>query len=459
MKLEDRITKYVVFGGAAGGGKSWLICDWLLAKAIQFPGSKWFIAREELKRLMGSTYITFLKVCEFHGISRETFVLNGQYNYIELSNGSRIDLLDVKYLPSDPLYERLGSLEYTGGAIEEAGEIDFMAFDVLKSRVGRHKNKELGIPSKILITCNPKKNWLYQTVFKPWKDGTLPKEYAFIQSLFGDNDWTAEDYGSNLAQIKDNATRERLMNGNWEYDDDPSKLIEYDAIIDLWQNAVEQNGIKFLTGDIARYGQDKVVLYLWRGWAVEKVYVWRKLGIDQTITKIRKILHDEQVPYSRTIVDDDGVGGGVVDGLRGIRGFINNSVALQNINTHKKENYQNLKTQCYYLLAEKINNHEVSLADAEFITEDGDILEEKFKNELIEELEQVKRRDADKEGKLKIIPKEEVKELIGRSPDWSDAMMMRIWFELKLPYFEQAQRHIPTGLARILRPQIPINNI
>ena len=52
MKLEDNETRYVIFGGAAGGGKSWLICEWLLTKCIQYPGSKWFIARGELKRLM-----------------------------------------------------------------------------------------------------------------------------------------------------------------------------------------------------------------------------------------------------------------------------------------------------------------------------------------------------------------------------------------------------------------------
>jgi hypothetical protein len=455
--LEDKTTKYVVFGGAAGGGKSWLICEWILMKSIQFPGSKWFIAREELKRLMGSTYITFLKVCEFHHIDKELFTLNGQYNYIEMKNGSRIDLLDVKFLPSDPLYERLGSTEYTGGAIEEAGEIDFLAFDVLKSRVGRHKNKEFNIPSKILITCNPKKNWLYQTVYKPWKNGTLSNKYAFIQALYGDNKFTADDYGSNLSEIRDNANRERLMNGNWEYDDDPSKLIEYEAILDIWENAVEENGHKFLTGDIARYGQDKVVIYCWRGWQVYKVYVWRKLGIDQTITKLRKIMYDEQIPYSHTIIDDDGVGGGVVDGLRGVKGFVNNSVPLNNPTTHKKDGYQNLKTQCYYLLAEKINNHEISLSGAEYSCEDGDLLEEKFRQQLNEELEQVKRKDSDKDGKLKIIPKDEVKEMLGRSPDWSDALMMRVWFELKLPNGDDGvKRHFPTGLVRILRPQLPI---
>jgi hypothetical protein len=36
----------------------------------------------------------------------------------------------------------------------------------------------------------------------------------------------------------------------------------------------------------------------------------------------------------------------------------------------------------------------------------------------------------DKDGKLKLLPKETIKGIIGRSPDYSDAMMMRMYYEL-----------------------------
>jgi phage terminase large subunit len=45
IKLLDKTTKYVVFGGAAGGGKTWLGCEWLLSMCLTYPGSKWFIGR------------------------------------------------------------------------------------------------------------------------------------------------------------------------------------------------------------------------------------------------------------------------------------------------------------------------------------------------------------------------------------------------------------------------------
>src|ERR1035437_1525919 len=234
--LKDPTKDIVFLGGGAGGGKSWLICESRLINAIRFPGYRSFIAREELKRLMQSTYITFTKVCKFHHIPESLWHLNGQYNYIEFTNGSRIDLIDLKYLPADPLYERLGSLEYTDGAIEAAGEVDFIAFDVIKSRVGRHMNTELNIHPSLLITGNPKDNWTKRLFYKPWKNNLLPPNIAFIQSLYNDNPYTAESYGKQLATISNEATKARLMDGNWDYDADPATLMSYDAITDLWTN-------------------------------------------------------------------------------------------------------------------------------------------------------------------------------------------------------------------------------
>lgn len=424
QKLEDRETKYPVFGGGAGGGKTWLGCEWLLTNCLRFPGTKWFIGREELKRLMASTYVTWMKVCKHHKIPNDMWSLNGQYNYIQFLNGSRVDLLDVKMLPSDPLYERFGSLEYTGGWLEEAGEINFLAFDVLKTRVGRHLNKENDIPSKILITCNPKKNWLYQKVYKPFKEGLLAIEYAFIQSLYGDNEHTADEYGENLSQISDKATLERLKYGNWEYDDDPSALIRFDCITDLFTNTVTDSPLKYLVADIARYGSDKSVVTVYKGLKQYRKEERTKQGTVETAEWIKQIAIEEQVPYSQIIIDEDGVGGGVVDQMPGVKGFIANSTPFPNQETNKPDNYQNLKTQCAYKLADLVNTHQIAV----------ETNDEKYKAMLTEELEQIKSKDIDSDGKRKVVSKDEIKEKIGRSPDYSDCLLMRMWFEFQPSY-------------------------
>ncbi len=427
LYLMDRNTRYVVFGGGAGGGKSWLGCEWLLKNCYEYPDSKWFIGRNELKRLMQSTYVTWNKVCKFHTIPDDDWTLNSKYNYIEFKNGSRIDLLDVAEQPRDPLFERFGSTEFTGGWLEEAGEIPFMAFDVLKSRIGRQKNEEFNLrPPKIYMTCNPNKRWLYRDVYLPWKKEELSKDWMFIQSLYQDNPHTADIYGETLKGIRDKATKQRLMYGNWEYDDDPSSLIEYEAMVDMFGarvNTTEGSHEKYVTCDVARMGMDKTVIGVWEGLELTKVTEIAKSGIDVVVERIKEVLNREGVPYRNVVVDEDGVGGGVCDFMRGVRGFVNGSSPIEprfKRRGESKEQYQNLKTQCYFLLADYINEHKVGVRFDDVV----------FKDRLIEELEWVKSRDADKDGKLKILGKDKVKDSIGRSPDYSDMMMLRMYIEL-----------------------------
>jgi hypothetical protein len=398
-----------------------------MVNCVAYPNSRWFLARNELTRLMASTYITFTKVTRHHKV--KGWKLNGQYHYIEFENGSRIDLLDVKKNPSDPFYERFGSTEYTGGVLEEAGEIDFLAFDVLKSRVGRHLNKEYDIKPKILITCNPKKNWLYQYVYKPSVDGKLDKEYAFIQSLYNENPYTAETYKEQLSSIKDKTMKERLMFGNWEYENNPLALMNYDAILDLFTNTIEANDTKFMTVDVARYGNDRSVITLWRGFECFDIRTYEKTGLDYLAEQIKLLARDNQIPFSKIIIDEDGVGGGVVDILRGVRGFMANRTPFPNRFTGKPDNFRDLKTQCTYFLADMVNTRKVAIRT-------GD---EELRQSLVEELEQIRSKEGVYDTKLQLESKEVIKELIGRSPDLSDAIMMRMYFELEQPMIRTTQ--------------------
>ena len=108
----------------------------------------------------------------------------------------------------------------------------------------------------------------------------------------------------------------------------------------------------------------------------------------------------------------------------------------------KLENFFNLKAQCYYLLAEYINAHRLAIE-----------CETDVQERIIEELEQVKSRDADKDGKLKIQGKDVMKELLGRSPDFADTLMMRMYFE----FFSRPEKVISPAsmlLAQSMQPRI-----
>lgn len=423
--LTDDITTEFLYGGAAGGAKSWTGAAWLMLSALAYPDTKWFIGRESLKRLRESTLITFFKVAKAYKIPKHIFKYNGQDHYIQFTNGSRIDLLDLRYLPSDQLYERYGSLEYTGGWIEEGGEINFGAYDTLKTRIGRHMNEEYGLKPKIFVTCNPKKNWMYSYFYKPMKEGLLKLKQKFIQAFVQENPFITTDYIEQLESTTDKAKRERLLKGNWEYDDNPYKLTIYDRILDLWKNDhIEKKGRKYITADVARFGSDLATVGVWEDWDLIEVHEFEISKTTEIQACIQAMRIKHKIPKHNCIADADGVGGGVVDNLD-IIGFVNNAKPFEE-NTGQSKNapkYKNMQTQLLVYLAEKIINQNKMNISAD--------LSEKQKEYIKEELDTIERiPDVDI---VTLVDKTQIKQNIGRSPDYRDMILMRCYFDFKNP--------------------------
>ena len=429
--LNDDKTTEILFGGGARGGKTWLGCCWLLLSATSMPESSWAMCRRELKRLKSTTFRTFLKACKQYGFEIDIdFKVNWQDSTINFSNGSVIFLIDMDYKPSDPEFDRLGSYDLTGAFMDEAQEIRERATSILKGRFSELKKEGFfdGRPfswhtsPKCLMTCNPKKNWIYKLFYRPNKEGTIEPWRVFIPSLVTDNKrYVEQSYIDNLKHA-DKVTRERLLYGNFEYDDDPSKLFELDVITDLFTNKAEKSDEKYLSVDVARFGEDKTVVTFWKGYR-GRVQWKKKLSTTEVADWVKQIAKDEQVRYSHIIIDEDGVGGGVLDQIKGAKGFLNGSRAIQpkesEFEETRKVNFGNLKAQCYFQFALRAKQGKVEIEC------DSDVAEW-----LSEDLEQVKEKDIDKDGKVYLVGKDEVKEHLGRSPDFSDSLAMRFWFDI-----------------------------
>ena len=66
----------------------------------------------------------------------------------------------------------------------------------------------------------------------------------------------------------------------------------------------------------------------------------------------------------------------------------------------------------------------------------GEICRDQSVMDLVsEEMEQIKQKNIDKEGKIAIVGKDVIKTNIGRSPDEWDSIMMRYWFALQPKVF------------------------
>jgi phage terminase large subunit len=410
--LNDNDTEEILYGGAAGGGKSAFGCLWLISMCQKYPGTRWLMGRAKLKTLKETTLNSFFELSGRLNISNE-FNYNAQSNIIYFHNGSEIILKDLFLYPSDPNYDSLGSLEITGAFIDECNQVVYKAWQIVKSRI-RYKLTEFDLMPKMLGTLNPAKNWTYKEFYQPSKNGTLKPYRKFIQALPQDNPHLHPSYLKSLLQLDNNA-RQRLYYGNWEYDDDPSTLIDMDAITDYFNPIhLNENGKHYLTIDVARKGKDTTVFRVWNEWKCIDVKVFAKNTIVEAFEEARKLQAKYIIPNSQTIADEDGVGGGLVDMLR-CEGFINNSRALRG------ENYENLKSQCSILMAKKIQNREAGEQNNNALIRDL----------VSEEMEQIKQKEIDKDTRLGIISKDVIKANIGRSPDHWDSIMMRYYFELK----------------------------
>jgi len=418
--LQDETTNYLLYGGAAGGGKSWLASDWLLRVGHHIPGSRWFVGRNNITDTRQSFLVTFRKCARAYGYTAYKETKDG----LTFDNGTEVIMLDLTYYPfKDPEFDRLGSKEYTGGVIEEASEVQMGAFDTLKIRVGRHLNKELGLAPKILITCNPHRGWLKDTFYDPWLEGKLPSNYAFVPALAQDNPELGTDYIDRLQGISDPARKARMLYGDWEYDDNPSGLIGRDAVADAFaSDHVPAAGKRAITADIAGYGSDLFVVGAWHGFVLVDVIVMETSGGREVVDAITELRVRHGVPPSRVAYDADGIGnllGGRGGWLTAAKPFQGGTPAR---GKGARSRYANLKAQCFYQMAERMEAGGYYLRALA-----GSRWEARAKDELM----QLRRGRPDDDGKLQLERKSETKfRLGGKSYDFADMIAMREMMEL-----------------------------
>lgn len=412
--VDDTVSD-IAYGGSKGSGKSYLGCSLIFSDALTYPETHYFIARKKLNDLRKFTVPSIHEVFEHWGLSKAYYRYNGQDNYFHLYNGSKVFLLEAKYMPSDPQYFRFGSMQMTRGWIEEAGEFEEAAKNNLNASIGRWKNDQYGLSPKLLQTCNPSKNYLYREYFLKNREKKLEHWKRFVQALPTDNKKLPPAYLENLRRTLTIAQRERLLLGNWDWDDDPNSLIEFDAIMDCFTNDhVKPVGQKYISADLAMKGRDRFIAGLWHG-NVVNVRIDKALSTGKEIeTDLKNLMRSAGVGRSNTVADSDGMGAYLESYLTGIKEFHGNAKAMD-------KEFVNLKAECAYKLAELVNNREIHI-----------ICDDEQRQRIAEELAVLKAESVDTDEKRKsIIKKKVMKELLGRSPDYLDMLIMKMIFNTK----------------------------
>jgi len=349
-----------------------------------------------------------------------------QTKELHYTNNSRIFFVPLKQQPTDMEFNFLWGYELTFAFVDEAQENSRKAINVINSRF-TEKIKDYWLTGKVILWCNPDKGHLYSDFIRPSKEELFKKWRVFIQSLYKDNPYIDHTKYEESLKNADEVTRQRLLFGNWDYDNNPNKLYTTNMILDMWTNPQAKNGTKFLSCDVARLGWDRIVEMIWDWDHLYKVYIQQYVTTDKTVELIRQLEIEHWIRRSFEVIDSDWIWWWVVDQLRWARWFVNNAQAIQPIEAKyddtKRVNYKNLKTQCQFKLRELMEKWLVSIDERAF-QNDSD------KELFIQELENVMLKNVDKEGKIELESKDEMKERIWRSPDLLDAFFMKFYFNI-----------------------------
>jgi hypothetical protein len=290
--------------------------------------------------------------------------------------------------------------------------------------------------------------------------GTPKKENPNLRRLEkeaeGKDDWECFHWSSwdnPFFPRKDLRKAEKEMDANTykqeilaEYVDHLGALFRYSSLVDMFTNTVEKSAERYMTIDVADDGLDKTVFAIWEGLECYRIERFERLNTEGIIGYIKDFAQQERIPYSHIAIDAIGVGAGVVSSslLDGIVAYKSSHgamktdidpVRLPNVHYTKDapliSEYKNLRSQCVFILAEHVNNHKIAVN-----TDDV-----KIKEAIIEELHIY--QDVSKgDGKRFATQKEDVSAVLGRSPDISDTLIMRMYFVLrdKLQPYQSEER-------------------
>ena len=436
--LTDKNTETLVYWWAAWWWKTILWSFWIISQCFSIPWSHWIVCRALKTTLRDSTLLSFFKVLWDLWISEDSYHWDKQQMTLTVKNDPNDKSKDsivwfrwLEYEPSDPMFEkRLQGIEVTWWWIDEATEVPEVAYSTIHYTRTRHLVDVLWVP-KMLLTCNPNRSsYIYSMFYKPYTLWTLTTEHKFIKALPYDNPWLSEAYIKWLKKNPNKVTVQRQYYWNWEYDDNAALLFDYTMLQRMYNwDSERENNTYYLSVDPARKGRDKTVILVWKWYEIIDVIsfaqcpkAYASFPLRYTEMLIKQLKNRHNIPNTCIVVDSDWVGGWLADMFPNSMNMVNNASAIQPRRVKSqldRYNFSNLKSQVYFKLQE--------LASQDIIK----IKTDKFKQEIEEELWIVAQKDIDKDWKIALISKTDMKAIIWRSPDYADAIAYRMMFELK----------------------------
>ncbi|HOK17109.1 MAG TPA: terminase family protein [Defluviitoga tunisiensis] len=257
------------------------------------------------------------------------------------------------------------------------------------------------------------------------------KSVAFVEARLVDNIQLMRSDPTYLANLagQSEEQRSRDLEGNWKYKsvgDDMIKMSHMEAFFNNPQQIGD--GVRRASLDAAFDGGDNLVMWLWEGWHLKDLFVCRKDSKD-TVNVVKAKLKEWRVLEENFTYDLNGIG-------QIFKGFFASAIPFNNRESVAEEDkglYDTIKSQSAYLLAKKIINREISIEPTllDYRFDAGKNKNVQLRQILMEERKAIRANSSSYEKGFTLIKKSDMKKLVGHSPDFIDAMLMRMIFEIK----------------------------
>ena len=201
-------NKYIAFGGARGGGKSWSVRFKAIMLALNYPGIRICIIRKTYPELRSNHIDELRKV--LHGIARYT----DTSKEFKFANGS---VIACRYCQTEKDLGKFQGIQFDIEFIDEATHFTEAMYDQIKACVRGVNN----FPKRIYLTCNPGgvgHIWVKRLFLdRAYRHGEDPSEYTFIKSLVTDNKALLESNPDYIKQLEalPPKLRKAWLEGDW----------------------------------------------------------------------------------------------------------------------------------------------------------------------------------------------------------------------------------------------------
>lgn len=209
----DNDYRYLFYGGAIRGGKTYacLICLIILCKL--FPGSKWVVIRKSFPSLQETTLPTCEKILGQGALVKWS---RDKSNYFVefLKTGSRIYFAGEDF-NRDPKLDWMLGLECNGFFLEQIEELQEITLQMCISRAGSWVIGNMPTPL-ILGSFNPTLTWVRNKIYVPSQEGTLIEPFFYQDASPEDNPFVTAEQWKGWEHM-DEQLYSQFVGGSWEF--------------------------------------------------------------------------------------------------------------------------------------------------------------------------------------------------------------------------------------------------